>query len=121
MKDFVSGDNNRYIDALPDDYISDTNIRRVTHDQTVNENGYNLIDFFRHTGLRIAIGRIGEDAEVGKCTYVGNAGTSLIDYVIVSEKLFPSFSTLYICDPNIVSDHCVIDFALNMCNMGDEI
>ena len=94
LKDFLSGDNNRYIDALPDDYISDTNIRWVTQDKTVNENGYNLIDFCRHTGLRIANGRIGEDAEVGKCTYVGSAGTSLIDHVIVSENLFPSFSTL---------------------------
>ena len=35
LKDFVSGDNNRYIDALPDEYISDTNIRRVTQDKTV--------------------------------------------------------------------------------------
>ena len=37
------------------------------------------------------------------------------------ENLFPSFSTFYICDPNIVSDHCVINFVLNMCNMGNEI
>ena len=43
-----------------------------------------------------------------------------INYVIVSENLFPSFSIWYICDPNIVSDHCVINFVLNMCNMGNK-
>ena len=73
LKDFVSSDNNRYIDPLSDDYISDTNIRRLTQD------GYNLVDFCRHTGLRIANGRIGEDVEVGKCTCVGSAETSLIN------------------------------------------
>ena len=32
LKDFVAGDNSRYIDALPDDYISDTELKRVSED-----------------------------------------------------------------------------------------
>ena len=32
-------------------------------------------------------GRIEEDAGVGKCTYVGSRGSSLIDYVIADTEL----------------------------------
>ena len=35
LKDFIPGDINR-LDALPDDCISDTDLRRVTQDKTVN-------------------------------------------------------------------------------------
>ena len=38
--------------------------------------------------MQIANGRIGSDAGVGECPYVGSSGTSLIDYVLVSEDLF---------------------------------
>ena len=121
LKDFVSGDDSRYIDALPDDYISDTERKRVSEDKVVNENGHDLIDFCKHTGLRIANGRIGEDAEVGKCTYVGSTGSSLIDYVLVSENLFDAFSSFTVSDPNILSDHCIINFAFYICNVGEEM
>ena len=32
LKDFVAGDDSRYIDTLPDDYISDTELKRVSED-----------------------------------------------------------------------------------------
>ena len=121
LKDFVSGDDSRYIDALPDDYISDNERKRVSEGKVVNENGHDLIDFCRHTGLRIANGRIGEDDEVGKCTYVGSKGSSLIGYVLVSENLFAAFSSFTVSDPNILSDHCIINFAFNICNVGEEM
>ena len=121
MNDFVLADESRYIDALPDDYTSDTEFQRVSEDETVNENGHSLIDFCKHTGLRIANGRIGDDADTGKCTYVGSAGSSLIDYVLVSENLFNCFSSFMVMDPNILSDHCTINFELNICSMGDEM
>ena len=71
--------------------------------------------------MRIANGRIGDDADTGKCTYVGSAGSSLIDYVLVSENLFNCFSSFMVMDPNILSDHCTINFELNICSMGDEM
>ena len=37
-------------------------------------------------------GRLGEDAGVGKCTYVGSRGSSLINYVIAGTELFEYFS-----------------------------
>ena len=111
LDDFVAHDSARHITALPDDYIVDNELKRLSQDEGTNENGYMLLDFCRQTGLRIVNGRIGEDV-VGKCTYVGSRGSSLIDYVIVSQDLFDKFSSFNVCDPNIISDHCVINFSL---------
>ena len=62
----------------------------------------------------MANGRVGKDANEGKCSYeyVGSNGSSLIDYVIVSEEHLGHFSEFYISDPNILSDHCVVNFSL---------
>ena len=67
--------------------------------------------------MRIANGRVGSDAGVGECTYVGSSGAGLIDYVLVSEELLTNFVTFDVFDPNPISDHCVIEFSLKMkCN-----
>lgn len=75
-----------------------------------------MIDFCRQTGLRVANGRVGEDKTCGRRTYMGNRGSSLINYVIVSEELLKAFSSFCVCDPNILSDHCVLNFALDINN-----
>ena len=48
----------------------------------------------------------------GKCTYVGSQGSSLIDYIIVSEDLLSHISDFYVSDPNILSDHYTVNFAI---------
>ena len=85
---------------------------RSSSDSSVNDNGTLSIDFCIQTGLRVANGRVGEDATEGKCTYVGSNGSSLIDYVIVSEDLLEIFSEFYVSDSNNLSDHCVVNFSL---------
>ena len=76
MNDFVADDARRHIYALPDDYIVDNSVPRSSKDSKSNSNGNLLIDFCRQTGLRIANGRVGSDANTGECTYVGSSGTS---------------------------------------------
>ena len=66
-------------------------------------------------------GRNGEDTEVGKCIYVGSTGSSLIDYVLVIENVFAAFSSFTVSNHNILSDHCIINFAFNICNVGEEM
>ena len=56
---------------------------------------------------------MGADAAVGKCTYVGSRGSSLIDYVITNQEFLKHFSNFYVNDPNIMSDHCLLNFELN--------
>ena len=75
-----------------------------------NPNGYLLIDLCKQTGLRIANGRVGRDAGVGECTFVGSRGSSMVDYVIVSQNLLPKFMSFSVDEPNIISDHCVLSF-----------
>ena len=74
-----------------------------------------LLDLCRKTGFRVVNGRIGEDAGVGKCTYVGSRGSSLIDYVVADTELFKYFSNLCVEYPNMLFDHCVVKFMLTCC------
>ena len=107
MNDFVSNDASRHVYALPDDYVTDKLLPRSSKDTKLNSNGTCLIDFCRQTGKRIANGRVGSDAGVGECTYIGSSGASLIDYVLVPEELLTNFVTFDVFDPNPISDHCV--------------
>ena len=110
--DYVKDDFATHIDALPDDYISDLELPRSSTDNIVNSNGHMLLEFLKQTGLRVANGRVGEDKNVGACTYVGSKGSSLVDFCIVNVELLSEFSTFYVHDPNILSDHCLIEFSL---------
>ena len=46
---------------------------------------------------------------------MGRNGSSLIDYVLVSQNVLDMFTSFCIGDPNIFSDHCVVSFSL-LCN-----
>ena len=57
-------------------------------------------------------GRVCSDKHIGSFTYVGSRGSSLVDYCIVNPVLLNEFSSFYVHDPNILSDHCLIKFSL---------
>ena len=113
--DFVNDDNTEHILVLPDDYVSDTQMPRYSQDEGhINSNGHLLLDFCIQTGLRIMNGRVGNDEGVGKYTFVGSRGSSLVDYVLASQDLFPFVKEFDVQDPNILSDHCVINFSFKL-------
>ena len=111
--DFVSNDYTIHMNLLPDDYTSDVEIPRKTQDNIINANGYLLLDFLKQSGLRIANGRVCEDKDTGAVTFVGSRGTSLVDYCIVNPDIFSHFNSFYVHDPNIISDHCLIEFSID--------
>ena len=74
--------------GLPDDYIPDSFILVLHKIKARITNGQLFIDMCRQTGLRILNGRVGNDLTIGKCTFVGSRGSSLIDYVLASEDIF---------------------------------
>ena len=86
-------------------------MERASEDKGYNRYGSQLLDFCKETGLRIVNGRIGNDKGVGKCTYVGSTGKSLVDYVIASQCLFSAIRTFNVSEPNILSDHCMVHFS----------
>ena len=71
-----------------------------------------LLDLCKQTGLRILNGRSCDDKQ-GRYTYIGPRGSSLVDYVITSQNLIQHVGTFKVNDPNIMSDHCIVDFSLN--------
>ena len=109
--DVVILDNSKN-DVLPDDYVPDEFLVRSSDDKTINSNGKILLDFCKQNGLRICNGRIGEDRNFGKCTFIGSTGRSLVDYVISNPSLFKVFRKIRVCEPNILSDHCMQEFSL---------
>ena len=62
--------------------------------------------------MRVANGRVCEDKHIGSFTYVGSRGSSFVDYCIVNPVLLNECSSFYVHEPNILSDHCLIEFSL---------
>ncbi len=112
LPDYVVDDSATHMPTLPDDYVNDTEIPRLTEDYTVNANGRLLLDFCKETGLRIANGRVGDVARSGKFTFVGGRGSSIVDFVLVNTDLLHCFTSFTVDDPNIISDHCIISISL---------
>jgi len=110
--EFVIFDNSYPHEYVPDDYVTDVFCQRHSQDKGhVNGNGTAFLDLCKQTELRILNGRVGQDAGVGKYTFVGHRGSSLVDYVIVSESLYPFMQSFNVHDPNPLSDHNIIEFS----------
>ena len=72
-----------------------------------------IIDFCKSNGMRICNGRLGLDKGIGKYTYVGSTGSSVVDYVLISKNIVSTISKFSIDEPNILSDHCAVFFSLS--------
>ena len=57
-------------------------------------------------------GRVGEDKGVGRYTFVGSRGSSVVDYVLSTQDLFTNITQFKVHEPNILSDHCLLTFSL---------
>ena len=111
--DFVEEDGSVHMSVLLDEYIPDNQLPRFSEDVGhVNNNGLLLLDFCKQTGMRIMNGRVGSDYGVGRYTFVGSRGSSLVDYALSSQDLFNYVKSFIIQELNILSDHCMIRFCL---------
>ena len=43
---------------------------------------------------------------------MGSSGRSLVDYVIACQQIFSLIDTFVVSDPNILTDHCAVNFSL---------
>ena len=114
FSDYVEDDTSEHIHVLPDDYLVDTPLGRVSEDRGFNRYESQLLDFCKETGLRIVNSRVGKDKGIGKYTYVGSAGKSVVDYVIDSQCLFSVNDVFEVHDPDILSNHCILHFSVTL-------
>ena len=78
-----------------------------------NTHGTKLPYLCKATGLRIANGRIGEDAESGSFTY-NNVGSSVIDYLLIRQCSFPLIKTFKVKEFNMFSDHAPLKYHVSL-------
>ena len=59
--------------------------------------------------------QMGVSARIKNCsfTFVHNRGSNLADFCIAHPDLFSDFTSFYVHDPNIISDHCLFEFSLH--------
>jgi len=106
--DYIICDKN--INAIdPSDYNVDSPLPRVTQDKVHNSHGQQLIDLCKSTEMRICNGRL----EVsGSVTYCNANGSSLIDYLLMSEHDFSLVKVFDTPEFNIFSDHAPLNVTL---------
>jgi hypothetical protein len=82
LEDFVSSDGSDHIQDTSDNYFQPP--ERQNFDSTINNHGKKIIEICKSTDMRILNGRINDDS-LGRPTFHGNNGTSVVDYVICNQ------------------------------------
>ena len=92
----------------------DEKLQRLSQGKIVNMNCRKLLECCKMHDLRICNGRLDSDLGIGKYAYVGSSDKTVVDYILVNPFLLNFFSTFEVCEPNILSDHCAIQFSLKV-------
>ena len=120
-QDFIV--NETFNDNVPlyDDYCPDVSVpTRITLDNTTTARGKELNELCIQSGLRILNGRVVGDL-TGQFTCHTPRGSSVVDYMMVSECLFHRISFFKVSNFHAeFSDHCLISCMLNVnCYISD--
>ena len=86
-------------------------IKRFSSDTVSNKFGTLLLDICKSTDMRILNGRTLGDISGAYTSFQFN-GQSVVDYIIVSEKLAPNIRTMKVSPPNHLSDHANVTCTL---------
>lgn len=112
--DLILNDDNDYVpnptDSLPDSII----LSRKSQDKHISPRGNGLLDLCMSSHMRILNGRTAGDCQ-GKFTCHNAQGSSVIDYVIISETLCNGINYFHVHDFDATfSDHCKLSVQLNV-------
>ena len=112
--DYITCD--RYIGSIDGhEYLPDIPLPRRSLDSTCNSHDTKLLELCKSTCLRIANGRLDSDLLVGTYTYACHAGSSVIDYLILSQHDFSHIANFNIGSFCEWSDHALLSFSIR-CN-----
>ena len=79
-------------------------VDRQSFDSTINNHGKRLIQICKSCNLRIINGRTKGDS-LGKPTFHGKNGTSVVDYIICAQDLLQTTNNFIVKAPTYPSDH----------------
>ena len=102
LEDFISSEGS--------DHIKDTSNNsfyppeRQNIDSITNNHGKKIIEICKSTDMRILNGRTNGDS-LGRPSFHGKNGTSLVDYIICNQNLMTKIKHLVVKSPNYLSDH----------------
>ena len=88
-------------------------IRRNSYDNEINNHGKRLLDICKSAELKILNGRVWGDT-LGRPTFHGRNGISVIDYAICDQDLFSNVSSFVVNQPCSISDHSSIITSINI-------
>ena len=87
--------------------------QRNSFDNELNNHGKRLLELCRSADLRILNGRVSGDS-LGRATFHGRNGTSVVDYSICDQDLFQHVANFIVKEPSCLSDHSPIVTWLNI-------
>ena len=109
--DSVSQEGNNIITNDQSEYALSFN-QRNSFDNELNNHGKRLLEICRGADLRILNGRVSGDS-LGRATFHGRNGTSVVDYAIYDQDLFSSVADFVVKEPSFFSDHSPVITWLN--------
>ena len=95
--DCVSQDGNAMI-ANDQSQFSFGLTRRNSFDNELNNHGKRLLEICKSADLRILNGRVSGDS-LGRATFHGKTGVSVVDYVICDQNVFSHFKSFIVKNP----------------------
>ena len=87
--------------------------QRNSFDNLLNSHGKKLLEICKNLDLRIVNGRVNGDT-LGRPTFHGKNGTSVIDYIICDQCTFLNVTNFVVKQPSDLSDHSAIVAWLNL-------
>ena len=109
--DSVSQEGNNIITNDQSEYALSFN-QRNSFDNELNNHGKRLLEIRRSADLRILNGRVSGDS-LGRATFHGRNGTSVVYYAICDQDLFSSVAHFVVKEPSFFSDHSPVITWLN--------
>ena len=105
LDDFVSKNGKHFINDTSEHSLKTKT--RQNFDNQINNHGKQLINVCKSCDLRILNGRTKGDS-LGRPTYHGRNGTSVVDYIICDQDLFQNIEYFVVKPPSYLSDHSQI-------------
>ena len=113
LTDYILMDSDKNVYTLPHNYQYNLVSDRCSMDKTIQKNGRQLVNICIENNLCMLNGRTLGDLQ-GRFTCHTPNGSSVVDYFIASQSLFPHISRMEVNNFGLYSDHCPISTTIHL-------